>query len=148
MSSNSHSNSVQDLYEGDQSKLYSGLMSHHQGESIKSEGSKNQVKKIMKVTVILSVITVVEVLLGLYSSHIGIPKGIVNTFFLLLTIAKAAYIVRVFMHLGDEVKNFLVTVLIPLLLFVWFIIAFLADGGFWLHMNETKYHHPNTIHTT
>jgi hypothetical protein len=40
------------------------------------------------------------------------------------------------MHLGDETKNMIITVLIPLTLFVWFIIAFLADGGFWLHMNN------------
>jgi len=33
-------------------------------------------------------------------------------------------------------KNFMVTVLVPLVLFVWFIIAFLADGGFWLKMNN------------
>ena len=56
----------------------------------------------------------------------------------MLTIYKAAYIVRVFMHLGDEKKSFLITVLIPLTLFIWFIIAFLYDGGFWLEMN-TKF---------
>jgi hypothetical protein len=35
-------------------------------------------------------------------------------------------------------RHFLITVLIPLSLFIWFIIAFLADGGFWLHMNQTS----------
>lgn len=128
-------NEVQTLYEGDQSKLYSGLMSHHHGESIQSEGSKRQVSKILKVTAILTVITIVEVVMGLVSHHLGIARGVINTFFLILTLFKAAYIVRVFMHLGDEMKNFIITVLIPLTLFVWFIIAFLADGHFWLHMN-------------
>jgi len=138
MSSHHPQNEVQELYEGDQSKLYSGLMSHHHGESVKSDGSKKQVSRIMKVTLILTVITVVEVVLGLVSHAWGMPRGVINTFFLILTIFKAAYIVRVFMHLGDEMKNFLITVLIPLTLFVWFIIAFLADGGFWLHMNATN----------
>lgn len=128
-------NEVQHYYEGDQSKLYSGLMSHHHGESIKSEGSKSQVKRIMKVTVILTIITIVEVAMGLLSHSWGMPKAVINIFFLILTLFKAAYIVRVFMHLGDELKNFLITVLIPLTLFVWFVIAFLADGSFWLHMN-------------
>jgi cytochrome c oxidase subunit IV len=137
MSSHSNSqNEVQDLYEGDQSKLYSGLMSHHHGESVKSEGSKKQISRIRKVTLILSVITIVEVGLGLLSMAWHLPKGIINTFFLLLTVFKAAYIVKVFMHLGDEMKNFLITVLIPLTLFIWFIIAFLADGHFWLNMNS------------
>lgn len=131
-------NEVQHLYEGDQSKLYSGLLSHHHGESTKSEASRAQIKRIIRVTVILTIITVVEVALGLLSHSWGMPKAVINSFFLILTVFKAAYIVRVFMHLGDELKNFLVTVLIPLTLFIWFIIAFLADGGFWLHMNNTS----------
>jgi cytochrome c oxidase subunit IV len=66
------------------------------------------------------------------------PEGLVAFFFLTLTLLKAGYIVSIFMHLGDELRNFLITVLIPLTLFIWFIIAFLADGGFWLHMNQTS----------
>ena len=41
---------------------------------------------------------------------------------------------------GDEKKNFVMAVVIPLSLFVWFIIAFLADGNFWLRMNNTQAH--------
>ena len=93
--------------------------------------------RIWKVFWILLVVTVVEVVIGMFFSH-AMPKGLVAFFFLALTILKAAYIVSVFMHLGDELKNFLVTVLMPLTLFIWFIIAFLADGGFWLHMNKTE----------
>jgi cytochrome c oxidase subunit IV len=134
MSSHHNSpNDVKGLYEGDQSKLYSGVMSHHYGQSTKSDESKKQLGRIWKVTLILTVITIVEVCLGLWSP---LPRGVNNTFFLLLTLFKAAYIVRVFMHLGDEVRNFIVTMLIPLTLFVWFIIAFLADGNFWLNMNK------------
>jgi cytochrome c oxidase subunit IV len=139
MSSHSHSpNDPQALYEGDQSKLYSGLMSHHHGESIKSEGSKKQISRIMKVTVLLSIITIVEVALGLVGAAWGVPQWLTATLFLAMTIFKAAYIVKVFMHLGDEVRNMIISVLIPLTLFIWFIIAFLADGGFWLHMNNTS----------
>ena len=130
---NPHTDTAQTLYEGDQSKLYSGLMSHHHGQDLKSEQSRKQVKRILKVTMILTIITIVEVVLGLVSP---LPRAVNNTFFLLLTLFKAAYIVRVFMHLGDEFKNFLITVLIPLTLFIWFIIAFLADGNFWLEMNR------------
>lgn len=133
-----NSDDIQVLYEGDQSKLYSGLMSHHHGESVKSEGSKKQISRIMKVTVLLTIITIVEVALGLVGTHLGVPHAVTATLFLLMTIFKAAYIVKVFMHLGDEVRGMIITVLIPLTLFIWFIIAFLADGGFWLHMNNTS----------
>ncbi len=135
MSGHHNSNSIQHLYEGDQSKLYSGVMSHH--DDINSTESKAQVKKIWKVFWILLVITVVEVVMGMFFSH-SMPKGLVNFFFLALTVLKAGYIVSIFMHLGDEFKGFIATVLIPLVLFVWFIIAFLADGGFWLKMNTSS----------
>ncbi len=124
-------------YEGDQSKLYSGVMNHHYGHDVKSGESRKQIGRIWKVFWILLIVTVVEVVVGMFFGH-NLPKGVVVTFFLVLTLLKAAYIVSVFMHLGDEMRNFLITVLIPLVLFVWFIIAFLADGGFWLHMNKTS----------
>lgn len=135
MSSHHHQNSIQHLYEGDQSKLYSGVLQHH--HDVNSAESKSQVGRIWKVFWILLAITIVEVIMGMFFSH-SMPKGLVNFFFLALTVLKAGYIVSVFMHLGDEFKGFIVTVLVPLVLFVWFIIAFLADGGFWLHMNNSS----------
>ena len=130
-----HHDSIQHLYEGDQSKLYSGVMQHH--TDVTSVESRSQVKRIWKIFWILLVITVAEVIMGMFFSH-QMPKGLVAFFFLALTLLKAGYIVAVFMHLGDEIKGFMITVLIPLFLFVWFIIAFLTDGGFWLHMNTTS----------
>ncbi len=135
MSGHHNSDNIQHLYEGDQSKLYSGVLSHH--TDINSPESKAQVKKIWKVFWILLIITVVEVVIGMFFSH-SMPKGLVNFFFLALTILKAGYIVSIFMHLGDEVRSFISTVLIPLVLFVWFIIAFLSDGFFWLRMNNSS----------
>lgn len=135
MSSHNHSNNdTLHYYEGDQSKLYSGIMSHH--DDIKSPESKKQIGRIWKVFWILLVVTVVEVVMGMFFSH-SMPRGILNALFLILTMFKAGYIVAVFMHLGDEVKSFITLILIPLVLFVWFIIAFLADGDFWLFMNTS-----------
>lgn len=136
MSEHNHDHkNIKDLYEGDQSKLYSGIMGHH--TAVDSPESKKQVGRIWKVFWILLVVTVVEVILGMYFSH-AMPKGLIAFFFLALTIFKAGYIVAVFMHLGDEMKNFMIMILIPLTLFIWFIIAFLADGDFWLFMNTTS----------
>ncbi|MBN9484157.1 MAG: cytochrome C oxidase subunit IV family protein [Bacteroidetes bacterium] len=135
MSAHHNTNSIQHLYEGDQSKLYSGVMQHH--TDIASPESKKQVGRIWRVFWILLIVTVVEVLLGMYGYQWGMPRGLTNAFFLILTLFKASFIVSVFMHLGDEIRSFLIMVLIPLTLFIWFVIAFLADGGFWLHMNST-----------
>jgi cytochrome c oxidase subunit IV len=121
-------------YEADQSALYSG--GHHQDRN--SPESKDLVKKIWKVTALLSVVTIIEVAIGLWCyKSTAFPKGLANVFFILLTLFKAGYIVSVFMHLGDELKGMIMTILIPLTLFIWFIIAFLADGKFWLWMNTT-----------
>lgn len=119
-------------YEGDQSALYSG--EHHQDAN--SEASKAQVKKIWKITLWLSIITIVEVAIGLYCFYNNLPKMLPNIGFILMTLLKAGLIVSVFMHLGDEIKNMILTILIPLTLFFWFIIAFLWDGSFWLWINH------------
>jgi len=141
MSQHHHSeDNTQHLYEGDQSKLYSGVMNHHFHSDVSSADSKKQVGRIWKVFWILLAVTIVEVIMGMFYSH-HLPKALVAFFFLALTLFKAGYIVAVFMHLGDEFKNFLITIMIPLTLFIWFIIAFLADGGFWLHMNQTHAAH-------
>ncbi|MBS1615667.1 MAG: cytochrome C oxidase subunit IV family protein [Bacteroidetes bacterium] len=113
-------------------------MAEHHGADINSEGSKKQVKRIIKVTIFLTIITALEVVLGLWGHHVGVPRAVTSALFLIMTLLKAAYIVKVFMHLGDETRNMIVTILIPLTLFIWFIIAFLADGGFWLHMNHSS----------
>ena len=93
-------------------------------------------KRIRKTTILLSVITVIELGIGL--TIYGLHKGDVNRDFLILvfkgvvcilTLAKAYYIVSVFMHLGDEIRNMIMTIVVPLMLFIWFIIAFIADGN-------------------
>jgi len=89
-------------------------------------------KRIWKTFWILLIITVVELGLGLllyatdFSSAMNLAiKGIIT----ILSLAKAFYIVSIFMHLGDEIRNMIMTIVVPLLLFIWFIAAFLIDGN-------------------
>jgi len=99
-------------------------------------------KRIFKTTILLSVITMIELGIGylLYATDFSelvvlMFKGTV----IILSFAKAFYIVSIFMHLGDEVRNLIMTIIVPLLLFVWFIIAFLWDGDSWKNLrNEYK----------
>jgi len=70
------------------------------------------------------------------------PKYVVNGIYLILTCAKAFYIIAEFMHLRHELKNLIMTLGITCLLFVWFIIAFLWDGGsFKVLRNRYDRHH-------
>ena len=89
--------------------------------------------RIWKTFWILLVITIIELSLGL-TMYIfeGMPswahlfiKGVIC----ILSLAKAFYIVSIFMHLGDEIRNMIMTIVVPLMLFVWFIGAFLWDGN-------------------
>ncbi len=92
-------------------------------------------KRVRSTTILLSVVTIVELLIGLaiYNIHKGEnPSELLVLMFkgmvCILTLAKAYYIVAVFMHLGDEIRNMIMTIVVPLLLFVWFIAAFIWDG--------------------
>ena len=93
-------------------------------------------RRVRKTTILLSVITIIELIIGLtiYTMHkvehpnaflVLLFKGVVC----ILTLAKAYYIVSVFMHLGDEIRNMIMTIVVPLMLFIWFITAFLIDGN-------------------
>ena len=106
-----------------------------------------QVKKIWRTFWLLSVITAIELGIGLsiYTIHKGAHpnaslvlmfKGLVC----ILTLAKAFYIVSVFMHLGDEIRNLVMTVIVPLMLFIWFIGSFLYEGNSWKNNRNTNVH--------
>ena len=102
-------------------------------------------KRIWKTFWLLSVITIIELGIGLaiYNIHKGEdPNAALVLFFkgmvCILTLAKAYYIVSVFMHLGDEIRNMIMTIVVPLVLFVWFIAAFLWDGDSWRKLRNTN----------
>jgi cytochrome c oxidase subunit 4 len=88
-------------------------------------------KEIWRVTIILSVLTIIELALGY--GMIGMPDGTlrytIKGTIIILMLAKAFYIVGYFMHLRHELRNLIMTVVVPLLLFVWFILAFLYEGN-------------------
>lgn len=89
-------------------------------------------RKVRKTTIYLSVITIIELCLGLSMYATDLPDWVdmfIKGIIVILTLAKAFYIVSIFMHLGDEIRNMIMTIVVPLLLFVWFIAAFLWDGN-------------------
>ena len=106
-------------------------------------------KTIWKVTIILSIITLVEVAIGALIKQYTGDEGADNSLwpyvkigFIVLTVVKAAYIVMVFMHLGDERKNFKMVILVPYILFIVYLIFMcLPESSYWnhiLHDNESN----------
>jgi len=87
-------------------------------------------KPIWRTFWILLGITAVELILATIHLKTGFPnKYVLNGVYLILTLSKAFYIIAEFMHLRHEIKNMIMTIAVPALLFVWFIVAFLWDGG-------------------
>jgi len=83
-------------------------------------------KNIWKVTAILSIITIVEVLVGVFygrNTVHGAAWTAIRWGYIILTLVKAGYIVLSFMHLGDERKSFRKVVLYPYILFIVYLIV-------------------------
>lgn len=102
--------------------------------------------RIWKIFWLLSIITLIELVLGfgLAKHWYGEPATshtiilFVKGALCILSLAKAFYIVSVFMHLGDEIRNMIMTIVVPLCLFIWFIAAFLWDGNSWRILKNTN----------
>jgi cytochrome c oxidase subunit IV len=100
------------------------------------EAGKKIRAKIWKVTALLTAITLLEVLLGVYIKQGSDLWPFVKWTFIALTLLKAAYIVLIFMHLGDEKKSLKYVVLVPYFLFMLYLIFIalmeaLAVGNAW-----------------
>lgn len=91
---------------------------------------------IWKVFWILLIVTAVEVVLGIIKPAILVDTNflgtsLLNLVFIVLTIVKAAYIVMEFMHLGYEVKGLQLTILLPALILIPYLLFILfaeAEG--------------------
>ena len=81
-------------------------------------------QRIWLVTLLLAVVTTVEVTLGAYWKT-WFDLSAWNTIkwtYVVLTLVKAAYIVMTFMHLGDERRNIRAIILLPYALFILYLL--------------------------
>jgi cytochrome c oxidase subunit IV len=109
-------------------------MYHHTEE----EGKKKR-RKLWNVFWIMLGITLVELVVGYnatslgWTGHWGLKWG-----FIILTLAKAAFIVLKFMHLGDETKGMKYTILAPYSLFIGYLIFIILVEGTYCGYPENK----------
>ncbi|MEZ4956116.1 MAG: cytochrome C oxidase subunit IV family protein [Saprospiraceae bacterium] len=102
----------------------------------------------MKGLKLLAIVTITEVFLALlfnghivssfHKSHVSASQWVTMGLFAIYGLAmvgfslyKARFIVYNFMHLGTEVRGLRMSVLLPMLLLVWAIIAFFQEGNSW-----------------
>jgi cytochrome c oxidase subunit IV len=99
-------------------------------------------KKIaLKTIIILAIVTVVEVMIALTGKGYIIegyhaPKAVMNTLMIGMSLYKAYLIVFEFMHMKYEAKGLMLSVLLPVVLLFWAIIAFLYEGNAWKHYRQ------------
>lgn len=84
-------------------------------------------KKIWMVTGLLTLITAVEIGLGVIwgkslSKTEPTTWEIIRWTYIILTLVKAGYIVMIFMHLGDERKNMKQMILVPYIAFMIYLV--------------------------
>jgi cytochrome c oxidase subunit IV len=99
----------------------------------------DQKKLVVKGLKLLGAITFIEVLIALLAKGYLIPgvefKGIMHYVYMLIMVVfsvyKAYFIIYNFMHMGHEVQGLRWSVLLPMLLLVWAIIAFFQEGASW-----------------
>ena len=101
----------------------------HQEHHAAEKGSFDT-RAIWRTFWILLVITCIELVIGMFvAPNFPHDKKIwFNILYIIFTAAKAFYIIAEFMHLRHEIKNMIMTIAVPAMLFLWFIGAFLWDG--------------------
>lgn len=99
-------------------------------------------KKIaLKTIIILAVVTVIEVMIALTGKGYVIegyhaPKLLMNSLMISMSLYKAYLIVFEFMHMKYEAKGLRMSVLLPVCLLIWAVIAFLYEGNAWKHNRQ------------
>ena len=89
--------------------------------------------KIWQVFFILLGITIVEFFIALYC----VPQGVItlnvaNPIYIVLTLAKAFYIVAYFMHLKFEKVGLVYSILVPILFIVGLILVLTNESHHWI----------------
>lgn len=94
--------------------------------------------KIWKVFGILSAVTIIEVVLGIYKPdalhHVHfLGLSLLNWIFYALTIYKAYYIVWAFMHMEGETTSFKWSVVFPVVFLILYLLFILLTEGHYIY---------------
>lgn len=105
---------------------------------------KSNTQKIWGVLILLTIVTAVEVVLGIYKPHalmsMILGMKLLNWIFIILTIVKAYYITWDFMHMRDETSGLRRAVVwTALFLIAYLIFILLQEGGYVFDVYSDEY---------
>lgn len=109
------------------------MADHHSYEDAK--------KAVWKGLILLAVVTLVEVGLSLLKATEWAESyvwlfGLASLLIIALSIYKAYFIIYEFMHMAYEVKGLALSVLLPMFLLLWAVVAFFYEGDAWKQNRE------------
>lgn len=95
-------------------------------------------KRIWQVFIYLSVLTIVEVILGILKPDTLFHNELfslsfLNWIFIILTIVKAYYIMWAFMHLEGEKSSFRWSIVAPMVFLIAYLVCLLLIEGEYIH---------------
>ncbi|UUV21722.1 cytochrome C oxidase subunit IV family protein [Flavobacterium sp. CBA20B-1] len=95
-------------------------------------------KRIWQVFIYLSILTIVEVVLGIYKPDALFHNSLLNLsylnwIFIILTIVKAYYIMWAFMHLEGEKSSFRWSIVAPMVFLIAYLACLLLIEGDYIH---------------
>lgn len=123
-------------------------MAHHEHNLAIFRGTvkfKSNVAKIWFVFGFLSVVTIIEVALGIYkpaflTENTFVAMKLLNWIFIILTIVKAYYITWDFMHMRDETKGLRRAVVwTAIFLICYLVLILLIEGDYIYEVYKSNY---------
>jgi cytochrome c oxidase subunit 4 len=88
-------------------------------------------KKIWQTFAILLGVTIVD-----FAIYFGVPPSLMkNITFVVIGIAKAYYIIGIFMHMKFEKTSLALIILVPVMFICALILASLYEGSFWYYLH-------------
>jgi len=92
-------------------------------------------KKIVQVFLVLLGITVIEFIIALWLVPTGkVPLHWANPIYIILTLAKAFYIVAYFMHLKFEKIGLALSIIVPILFIIGLILVLTNESHYWVDL--------------
>jgi|GEM_PF-198942 len=107
------------------------------------EIAKPNTAAIWRTFYILLAITAAEFIIALAIPDSVISHGPKVFLYIIMTLAKAAYIVAEFMHLGHEVRFLIYAIILPMMFIAWLLLAM-----FWESASVYKSNEPNKKNKT
>ncbi|AMR31438.1 caa(3)-type oxidase [Mucilaginibacter sp. PAMC 26640] len=111
------------------------MSEHNEAHAEHGEHEGMTKKKIFQIFGVLLGITVVEFIIALWLVPKGfIPLHFANPIYIVLTLAKAFYIIAYFMHLKFEKIGLMLAVVVPVLFIIGLILVLTNESHYWVDL--------------